>query len=328
MAGGCSRKVGKPELQSLLRAGAEASSTTDCSDDSEWVDAFSVVVGEQALVSTADLVYEFGGDPRVLGRAAVCHTLSDVYAVRAKPSFATAVLGVTHEAIADGSAAEVMAGVLQQLALEGVALAGGHTSYSSECFVALTAVGEGRTVDLVSDGIERDVLLLSKPLGSGLAMSAHREGMLDADGIAELAGQLTTSNSVAAETIDMVEQRFGVLAYVTDVTGFGFLDAVRSLTLDGTAHIDSDGIATLACAVAAASEGVASTLLDQNALHADEYTVGLKQHWRALLNDPQTCGGLLVRCTRPMAVELSRRGFNEVGVVVHSSRDGFEIEVK
>lgn len=271
-------------------------------------------------MSSADLLYDFGGEPEVLGVAAVVHALSDIYAERARPAFATLVLGVPQTWLDTGAAAEVLKAAFSQLDIEKTKFAGGHTVRSPEPFVAISAVGEAQatTARNVPASLKRE-LLLSKGLGSGLCMSAIRQGLLRPEGESELSEYLRHSNRRAALAIGNAEREFESLADVRDVTGFGLFDAVRGISKEKRVTLFLNRIPVLTSAVTAAEAGVASALLDQNALRSDGFTHRVPAQWRAILNDPQTCGPLLVSCTLEMSEVLQRHGFLRIGTSV---RDG------
>ena len=252
-------------------------------------------------MTSTDLLYAFGSDPELFGRILAVHALSDLFATLAEPLFATLTLGVTHDDVSSGRAASIARGVAVTLTAEGAVLAGGHSVVAKDTFASLSVVGQTTQTPPSAEVHVNDVIILSKPLGSGLALSAERLGVAGAPELGEVYDTMASSNRIAADSLSRVQQtetsEVSPIRKITDVSGFGFLHAVRQVAGNSRVKIVADAV-PLGPGVADFVEAQAwSGLLDANLMESSGFTAyqpgvngGLLQF---ALNDPQTSGGLL-----------------------------------
>lgn len=255
----------------------------------------------QAVVTTADFITPPFDDPQSYGRIAAANSLSDVYAMGGQPICAIN-LCLFPRALPAAIAQEILSGAGAVLAEAGVALVGGHSVHAQELFFGLSVTG------LVAPGCiwrnvgaqPGDVLLLTKPLGTGLLVSAVRRGLLGrsllASDLQACADGMARTNQRAAAVL----QGFDVHA-ATDVTGFALVGHALGMTRSASAPvrlcIDAPRLPLYAGALALAAAGVTCGGAKNNrtAYREKLEIVGtLDAAWEEVIFDPQTSGGLLL----------------------------------
>jgi len=281
--------------------------------------AAAPAAGDTVLVQTVDFITPVLDDPYAFGQAAAANSLSDIYAMGARPVTALNLVAFpaarlrrpagTARPGADGPfGPEVLVAILRggrdKLTEAGVALLGGHSIDDPEPKYGLAVTGLARRSELLfqSGGRPGDVLFLTKPIGGGLLTTAlKREGLPPAD-LAEFTAVLTTLNAYGRDAALAA----GATA-ATDVTGFGLLGHLSNLVLaSGTgAEIDASAVPVIPGALALAARGPdafpggARRNLEFVAgrvdLRFEEGGTAASGLWRRLLlADPMTSGGLLV----------------------------------
>ena len=314
-AGGCSGKVGRAELETALaplagrrpRSGRGVARVVDLGD----AHRVELTAPAQCLVTSADLLYNLCEDPHQYGYVAVVHGLSDIYAVLGTPLWATVTVG-TRTARADVRSVElVMRGVCDALRDNGAVLAGGHTVYAHDPFIGVAASGRAAAERADSAPRAGDAILLSKPLGTGIALSAVRLGLvLESQLRAEYASMRASNGVVAALLRAALCRQPGCVRYVTDVSGFGLLAALRQGLARGSRAkaVLGESIPAFALTFALIEQGAWSALADDNMAGSMAYVSSdggpLPLAQQILLNDPQTSGGLLAIVSAQAAVEL------------------------
>jgi len=322
--GGCGAKVGATVLERVLSrlqpvGRDDVVVGLDAPDDAAVVEVPS---GKQ-LVQTVDFFPAFIEDPYVFGKVAANHALGDVFAMGAEPQAALAVVtvGFGLEAKIEADLTQLLAGALVVLNAAGTTLAGGHTSEAAELalgFAVSGLVDRGRA--LGKGGLRPgDLLVLSKPLGTGALFAAEMRGAAKGRWIAAALSSMTQSNGAAARCL--VEH--GATA-MTDVTGFGLLGHLVEMTRasGADAAIDLDAVPALDGALEVIERGIVSSLQAENvrlrrAIAGGEAVVGRRKY--PLLFDPQTAGGLLAGVPRESAAAcvdaLRSAGYGRAAIV-------------
>ena len=305
-SGGCLGKVDADSLIALLQAsGLATRSRFDFAD----AEVTNLPENVNSVATSTDLIYDFGADPHDFGWIAVVHALSDLYAALSTPLVVTVCLGLTVEQMNDGSGAKILAGACAGLEACGAVLGGGHTVYSGETFVAVSVVGLDSQVSKLGLRPESAYdLLLSKPLGAGIYISAKSNDVLDTDGFSELVDWMKIPNEEGANSLTkLLERDPDAVGFVTDVTGFGLLTALHSKMRAGwQASIDVEIVPHLSQSIHLLEHhGIVSTLGERNMLWAreeGECELGSTSMTKLLvLSDPQTNGGLLAAVRRDLS---------------------------
>ena len=261
---------------------------------------------ERALVATVDFFTPIVDDPYDFGRIAAANALSDIYAMGARPLFALNLIGFPRDLLHTGALEEIVRGG-GGVALEaGIAVIGGHSIDDSEPKFGMCVIGEGHPEMLTrnSGAQPGDVLVLTKPIGTGIIATAIKRGVAPEDVVSTAVACMTTLNRGAAEAMI----RTGVSA-ATDVTGFGLPGHLRNM-LRGSgvaAEISAatvpllPGVADLAGA-GCVPGGTKRNLEDlgQDVMWDD----GLSEAQRIILCDAQTSGGLLIAVPAARAERL------------------------
>ncbi len=249
----------------------------------------------KVAVQTVDHFRTFMDDPYLLGRVAATHALSDVYAMGADPSTALALvtLPFAKEAVLAEDLRQLLHGAQETLRAAEVRLVGGHTGEGQELAFGLSVTGYADEDKLMKkSGLHAgDVLILTKPLGTGALLAGWMQGRVRHDDLKPAIQSMLISNRQAARIL----VAHGV-STCTDVTGFGLLGHLGEIVTASNAHavIDPHCIPILPGAAALLRDGVKSTLHPGNIDAAGRYMKADTDLANAdILFDPQTSGGLL-----------------------------------
>src|ERR687891_794482 len=216
--GGCAAKYSAAKLEELL-AGFAPAATEDLLVGLSPADDAAVyrLDDERAPIFTVDFFPPMLDDPAVFGAVAAANALNDVFAMGGRPLLALSIAAFPEElpvetvrAVFDAAAAKV--------AEAGALLAGGHTIRDDEPKYGLAVIGTAHPDALWRKNTSRpgDALFLTKPLGTGLVLTAARRGVVAAGDEAEALRLMAELNGRAADVLRGFEPNA-----VTDVTGFG-----------------------------------------------------------------------------------------------------------
>jgi selenide,water dikinase len=266
---------------------------------------------DRALVVTVDFFTPIVDDPFDFGRIAAANALSDVYAMGARPLFALNLVAFPRELLGEGLLEEIVRGGSAACSLAGVPILGGHSIDDTEPKYGLVAVGEVHPERMLRNAGARpgDVLVLTKPIGSGVVATAIKAGAAPDAVIAAAVEVMSALNEGASRAALMAGVRAG-----TDVTGFGLLGHLHRMLRASGAAADVraaavpliEGAADLAAAghVPGGSERNAADLRG-----AVSWDPSIARPLRTLLTDAQTSGGLLL-CVEPDALDDLRAGLD------------------
>ncbi|MCJ7769219.1 MAG: selenide, water dikinase SelD, partial [Dehalococcoidales bacterium] len=175
---------------------------------------------ELAIVQTVDYITAIVDDPYTFGMIAAANSLSDIYAMGGKPVTAMNIIAFPSDTMDISVMTQVLSGSIAKLNEAGVTLVGGHSVRNSELKYGLSVTGVVHPEKAITKSTARvgDRLILTKPLGTGILITALKAGLLKAETKARLTEQMVRLNNKAA--MAMVD--IGVSA-CTDITGFGLL---------------------------------------------------------------------------------------------------------
>ena len=310
--GGCAAKWGGAPLSGLVRELAASVDDALLVGLAPFDDAAVYRVSEDlAVVSTTDFFPPLVDDPADFGAIAAANACSDVFAMGGRVTTALNVAAFPErlplaaiEAILTAAAATVQAA--------GGAVVGGHTIRSEEPIFGLAVQGLVHPDRILTKGGARpgDVLVLSKPLGTGVVLA----GGSDEEKAAAVLG-MRSLNRAASEALQALG---GDVHAVTDVTGFGLAGhgwemAERSGAL---VVIDSGRLPLYAGAMAAAERGVRTGGDARNREYLGRRVVSeAPEALDALCFDPQTSGGLLAAVAPGAIGPAEAAGFRPIGTV-------------
>lgn len=175
-----------------------------------------------ALVQTVDFFPPLVDDPFTFGQIAAANALSDIYAMGAEPLTALNIVGFPDKELPAEVLVEILRGGAAKVREAGAVTIGGHSVRDSEVKYGLSVTGRVHPARIWTNAKARpgDVLVLTKPLGSGVLTSAVKSGKLDEGRLAEAIAVMTTLNRSARDAA--VESGIDIHA-CTDITGFGLV---------------------------------------------------------------------------------------------------------
>jgi selenide,water dikinase len=296
--GGCGAKVGSTVLARVVNRLMPFERDDVLIGLHEPDDAAVIEVpAGKVLVQSVDYFRAFLDDAYVFGKIAANHSLSDIYAMGADPQSAMAIATVPYgrEQVVEEQLYQIMAGAVEVLNASRTALVGGHSSEGAELAFGLSVTGTVDRAALLRKGGMKtgDVLILTKPLGTGTLFAADMRLKAKGRWIDGAIESMLASNQAAAACL----HKYGATA-CTDVTGFGLLGHLVEMIRpsDGDVELDLDALPVLDGARETIQAGVFSSLQPQNVRlrRAIRNLNGAVEHEHyPLLFDPQTAGGLL-----------------------------------
>lgn len=288
---------------------------------------------ELAVISTLDFFPPIVDDPCTFGQIAAANALSDVYAMGGAPRLAMNIVCWPKE-IPLSVLNEIMKGSMDKLAEAGALLVGGHSIEDREVKYGLSVTGFVHPNRITTNSKARpgDVLVLTKPIGSGVIASALKAGRIDEADARDAISSMKALNRAASEAAGEV----GVNA-CTDVTGFGLLGhAMEVAKASGVSLvIRSSGVRFFHAAldmVKKRSNRPRSIASNREFLMKDTVISGVDEYVELLLLDPQTSGGLLISVAgerSALLVEKLRARGVEPAIVGHvvGAEAGWKIRV-
>jgi selenide,water dikinase len=314
--GGCAAKA-PPDLVALLAGAAAAAAPTDgdvlvglapADDAAVWQ-----LDDERALVATVDFFPPIVEDPADYGAVAAANAISDVYAMGGELAFALAISGFPGD-VPPATVQTVARAAAAVVAECGGLVIGGHSIRCREPVFGLCALGFVHPQRIWRKGGARpgDVLVLSKPLGTGVLVSSRR-----ADAARTAVASMRATNRRAAAALRAARRPPSA---VTDVSGFGLAGhAAEMAALSGVElSIDAARVPLLDLAREIASVGVRTSAHRRATSDAGapvRFTEHVPEELQALIGDPQTSGGLLAAVAPEDVGALADAGFVTIGEV-------------
>ncbi len=248
---------------------------------------------DQAVVQSVDFFTPIVDDPYDWGRIAAANSLSDLYAMGARPTFALNLVGWPR-ALDLELLGRVLEGAASACAEAGAPILGGHSIDDPEPKFGLAVTGVIHPDEIVhqTGAGAGAVLVLTKPLGTGIIASGIKEQRAAPEIAAAAVESMSSLNKSACEAMLEV----GAQA-ATDVTGFGFIGHLVQMLGDGLgAEIEYSAVPLLEGAVELADAGVLPGGSRRNIEHLGELVDdgSLAGGRRDVLFDAQTSGGLLI----------------------------------
>jgi selenide,water dikinase len=265
------------------------------------------------LAFTVDFITPIVDDPETYGAIAAANALSDVYAMGGEPQVALAICGFPRDVLPLEVLEQIFRGGRDKAAEAGCAIVGGHTVLDPELKYGLCVIGSVPGAGLAQTNARPgDRLVLTKPLGFGIAAQAIKEAKLSGDELATTLAAMATLNKGAKDAALAAGARAA-----TDVTGFGLLGHLHHLASASglAARVRVRDVPTLDFIRGLAEAGLAPGGSRKNLEYAATHTRfgdDVAEVDRLILSDAQTSGGLLI-AVRPdlesaLIEELERNG--------------------
>jgi len=276
---------------------------------------------EIAIVQTVDFFTPIVDDPYYFGAIAAANALSDIYAMGARPLFALNIVGFPDNRLPMQVLKDILRGASDKAAEAGISVLGGHTVEDTEPKFGMVVTGVIHPDKVLSNGNAKpgDVLILTKPIGTGIVSTAVKKGLAKQKTAYIARDLMATLNAKAAE----VMMNFPVNS-CTDVTGFGLLGHLKEMVEASKvrAEISADKIPLIEGVYQLAMSGAIPGGTKNNLDFISKVT-----HWsdnisdlmKLIICDAQTSGGLLISIpekeSETLLMELKNHGVGEATII-------------
>ena len=279
------------------------------------------VSDELAVISTVDFITPPVDDPIWFGRIAAANSLSDIYAMGGRPITALNLIMFPSKKLGMEVLKAILEGGFEKVAEAGASLAGGHSVEDDEpkYGLAVTGIVSPKGVLTNAGAKPGDLLILTKPLGTGVLFNACRSGKLPWDELEPVLSQVAALNNTAMEIALKSE-----VHSCTDITGFGILghtlEMARASSVAITLEFSALPFYPNAMDMYRKGETTGSNRPNQELVEDFlRLSTRLSQEQHQLLFDPQTSGGLLLSVpasgAQTLLEELRGAGVNSASVV-------------
>jgi selenide, water dikinase len=262
-----------------------------------------------AIVQTLDFFTPIVDDPYVYGQIAALNSINDVWAMAGTPLTAMAITCFPKKGVDPAILGEIMRGGLETLNKYGVTLIGGHSVDNEQIMFgySVTGVVDPNKIATNSGARAGDVIILTKPIGTGVISTGIKWGKASDSIVSKSAETMLTPGSYAAEAM----REFGVKG-ATDVTGFALVGHAWEMAKSSnvTIELDSAKVPFLEGALELATQGMLTSGDNTNREYVGkdvELGDSISKETRSLLFDPQTAGGMLISIDPESASDLLAR---------------------
>ena len=262
-----------------------------------------------ALVQTLDFFTPIVDDPYDYGRIAALNSINDVWAMAGTPITAMAITCFPKKGVDPAILGEIMRGGLETINQYGVTLIGGHSVDNEQIMFgySVTGVIDPNKVARNSGARAGDVVILTKPIGTGVISTGIKKGRASDSVVAGSVETMLTPGKYAAEAM----REFGVKA-ATDVTGFALVGHAWEMARASkvTIEIDAAAVPLLEGALDLASKGMLTSGDKTNREYVGsdvQIDPSVDQNLVKLLFDPQTAGGMLIAISEDKSDALLSR---------------------
>lgn len=316
-SGGCSAKLPAAELEKVLSNFPKITNKNLLVDIDTQDDAAVYKLNEeQAIIFTTDFFPPLCSDPYEFGQIAAANSLSDVYAMGGTPLLALNIAMFPGKALPLEAYAKILDGGQMIVSQASAMLVGGHTIDDAVPKYGLAVVGLVHPNKIVTNaGLEPgDVLVLTKPIGSGIILSGHRVGLASIESYRTTIDNMKVLNSNGLNAIKEAKIKGG-----TDITGFGLLGHALKMARASnvTIRIDAHSVPLLPHALELADNGCIPGAAFLNLKYVEDethFSAEIPFSYKAILADAQTSGGLLL-AIKPNMVAKAVESLNREGAI-------------
>ena len=304
---GCACKLRPQALEEVLKGLPPAIDPrilvgNDKSDDA----SVFLIADNLAIVQTLDFFTPIVDDPYSFGAIAAANALSDIYAMGAKPLFGLNIVGFPSNRLPLSVLHDILRGAQDKAREAGIDILGGHTVDDTEPKYGMVVSGVIHPDKILRNSGAKvgDVLILTKPIGTGILATALKRGLIDDETRDEMIISMSFLNRTAAEVMIKYE-----VSACTDVTGFGLLGHLKELTEGSGVDVDiySKDIPLLSKVMDLAVAGIIPGGTKDNLAFVSkivEFHPSVSDHFKYILADAQTSGGLLISVPVESSLEL------------------------
>jgi len=294
---GCASKIDQAFLKQVLN-------DVPASDDPRVIvgvpagdDAGIYDIGNgKALVQTVDVFTPSVDDPYQFGQVAAANSLSDIYAMGGSPCTALSVLGFPVRQVPDQVMSDILRGGIDKMHEAGVAVIGGHSINDAEIKAGFAVTGFIDKDKIITNAGAKvgDVLILTKPLGTGIVAFAHQIDRASSESVEAAACSMTTLNKTASELMVKYQAHAG-----TDVTGFSLMGHLTEMMLrsGAEAEIIWDDIPLFPGVLQYVADGILPGAIERNKESCGHLVTSDNNVSELMVDmcfDAQTSGGLLI----------------------------------
>ncbi|MCK9372987.1 MAG: selenide, water dikinase SelD [Sulfuricurvum sp.] len=265
-----------------------------------------------AIVQTVDFITPVVDDPFIYGQIAAANSLSDVFAMGGDPKTALNVVGFDGKNQNTEVLNEILRGGASKVHECGAVIVGGHTIETPEMIYGLSCTGFVHPDAILRNNTVRegDLIVLTKPLGLGILITAIKADLLDDATTMRVAETMRTLNYKAS----LIAREFHAHA-CTDVTGFGFLGHLKEMGgKNHTIEVEAAAVPLFSEALEMAAMGIipAGSYANKEYLESKvRFTRTIGPDLEMILFDAQTSGGLLISATAENARRIAQRCIEE-----------------
>jgi selenide,water dikinase len=235
-------------------------------------------------------------DPYQFGQVAAANSLSDVYAMGGKPITALSIVGFPVRKVADNVLHKILRGGIDKMTEAGVPVIGGHSIDDNQIKAGFAVTGLIRKDQVATNANAHidDILILTKPLGTGIVAFARQIGRAREESVAAAIQSMTALNKDAAEQMAVHK-----IHACTDVTGFGLMGHLSEMALRSgvDAELVWDDLPWFPHVLQYAADGILPGGVERNKESCADRVVageGLSETMADMCFDAQTSGGLLM----------------------------------
>jgi len=268
---------------------------------------YSLESGEK-IIQSVDFFTPIVDDPYDFGRIAAANSLSDIYAMGGIPLFALNILAFPSEDLPNSIMEDILKGGMNIAEKAGIPILGGHSIKDKEPKYGLVVTGKPQNGKLIKNSESRpgDILILTKPIGTGIITTAIKKGLASKEQLKEAVDVMSSLNLKASK----IMLDFEVNA-CTDVTGYGLLGHLSEMCSSSnvSSHLEFDKIKFLCGVFEYAQKGIIPGGSKRNLDYISNkinFNKNLKDYQKLMLADAQTSGGLLISCPENRANELQK----------------------
>lgn len=317
--GGCMAKVSGLDLKSLIsnavqKAGIENDTLIKSIAKGDFKDCSILDIGNTGLLNSIDFGPLVGDDYYIAGRISALNALSDIYVMGGYPVSATIVF-VIEKGLDKEYQTDILSGLFFECNKANVTISGGHTIYGEETIVGLDVIGRYDGDLRTNNRVTRDdVIMVSKPIGSAIALRGYFHNLIDSAGYSEVINSLLKSNDMSG-----VSMYHDAIHAATDVTGFGLIGHLTEILNGKGANLYFNKIPIYNSIKELPYHVFLDTKIKDNYRYASsilDLNLSIEDIKSLALFDPQTNGPVIVIVDKDYEEYFVNEGYIKIGSVI------------